>query len=78
MVIKQYTFAMVENHLPLITMRKNNTSYSIGKNKNTKEALTDGSKCIGKKVNFAVVFTDITRRGALSKEASIYIPKRQQ
>ena len=32
--------------------------------KNTKEAWTDGSKSIGKKVGFAVLFTDITRRGS--------------
>ena len=31
--------------------------------KNTKEAYTYGSKSIGRKIGFAVVFTDITRRG---------------
>ena len=37
-----------------------------------KEAYTDGSKRIGRKVNFATVFTDITRKRALSEEAYIH------
>ena len=32
------------------------------KHKDTKEAYTDGSKSTGRKVGFAAVFTDITRR----------------
>ena len=39
---------------------------------NKKEAYTDGSKSTGRKVGFAAVFTDITRRGALPEEASIH------
>ena len=35
---------------------------------NNKEAYTDGSKSIGRKVSFAEVFTDIIRRGALPIE----------
>ena len=35
------------------------------KHKSNKEAFTDGSKSIGRKVGFAAVFTDTTRRGAL-------------
>ena len=42
------------------------------KPKNTKEAYTDESKSIGRKVGFAAVFTDITTRGVLPKEASIH------
>ena len=38
--------------------------------KNAKETYTDGSKH-GKEGSFAAVFTDITRRRALPKEASI-------
>ena len=40
--------------------------------KSNKEAFTDGSKSIGRKVGFAAVFTDTTRRGALPGEASIH------
>ena len=36
------------------------------------EAYTDRSKSTGKKVGFAAFFADITRRGSLSKEASIH------
>ena len=42
------------------------------KHSNNKEAYTDGSKSTGRKVGFAVVFTDITRRGALPEETSIH------
>ena len=42
------------------------------KHKSNKEAFTDGSKSIGRKVGFAAVFTDTTRRGALPEEASIH------
>ena len=34
------------------------------------EAYTDGSKSTGRKVDFAAVFEDITRRGALPEDAS--------
>ena len=39
---------------------------------NMKETYTDGSKSTGRKVGFAAVFTDITRRGSLPEEASIH------
>ena len=42
------------------------------KHSSTKEAYTDGSKSTGKKVGYAAIFTDTTRRGALLEEASIY------
>ena len=42
------------------------------KHKNTKKAYTDGLKRIGKKVDFAAVFTNIIRRGALLAEAFIH------
>ena len=42
------------------------------KHKINKEAFTDGSKSTGRKVGFAAVFTDTTRRGALPEEASIH------
>ena len=42
------------------------------KHKNIKEAYTDGSKNIGRKVGFVVVFTDTTKWGALPEEASIH------
>ena len=42
------------------------------KHKDMKEAYMDGSKSTGRKVGFAAVFTDITRRGTLPEEASIH------
>ena len=63
---------MMEIHLLIITIRKNNTFCSIKKNKNIKEIYTDRSKNIRRKVSFAEVFTDITRRGALFEETSIH------
>ena len=36
------------------------------------ESYTDGSKSIERKVGFAAVFVDITRRRALPEEASIH------
>ena len=42
------------------------------KHKNPKEAYTYWSKNTGKKVGFAAVFEDITRRGALPEDASIH------
>ena len=47
------------------TLHKKNRS-------NNKEAYTNRSKSIGRKVGFAAVFADITRRGALPGEASIH------
>ena len=42
------------------------------KHKSNKEAFMDGSKSIGRKVGFAAVFMNTTRRGALPEEASIH------
>ena len=42
------------------------------KHKNTNQTYTDGTKNIERKMGLAVVFTDITRRGALPEEASIH------
>ena len=42
------------------------------KHSNSKEAYTDGSNSKVRKVGYAAVFADITRRGALSEEASIH------
>ena len=43
-----------------------------GKYGSSKEAYTDGSKSTGRKLGYAAVFTDTTRRGALPVEASIH------
>ena len=43
-----------------------------GKHSKSKEAYMDGSKSTGRKVGYAAVFTDSTRRGALPEEASIH------
>ena len=42
-----------------------------GKHSNDKEVYSDGSKSTERKVDFAAVFVDITRRGALPEEVSI-------
>ena len=55
----------MEKHLPRMTMRKNNTSYSMRKNKITKEAYREGLKSIGKMVGFATVFADITEEASI-------------
>ena len=54
MVIKQYihTSAMMENYLPMMITRKI-FFYSIKKNKNTKETITNRLENIRKKVDFA-------------------------
>ena len=53
-------------------MRKKTTLLKAWKKyKNTKETYTEESKSIGKKVGFAAVFFDITKRGALSEEVFI-------
>ena len=42
------------------------------RHKSTKEAYTDESKSMGRKLGFTVVFTVITRDGSLPEEASIH------
>ena len=46
-----------------------------GKHFNNKESYTDGSKSTRRKLGFAAVFKDCTRRGPLPEEASNYIAK---
>ena len=43
-----------------------------GNHSNFKETYTNGSKSTGRKVGFAAVFADITRRGAIPEEAPIH------
>ena len=42
------------------------------KHSSSKEGYTDGSKSTRRKVGYAAVFTDSTRRGVLPEEASIH------
>ena len=42
------------------------------KHQNDTEIYNDGSKSIVKRVGFAALFTDITRKGTLPEEASAY------
>ena len=42
------------------------------KHSDNKEAYTNGSKSTGRKVGFAAVFADLTRRGTLPEGASIH------
>ena len=54
----------------MITKRLNET---YGEAQNNSEAYMDGSKSKGKKVCFASVLLDSTRRGFLPKKASLHI-----
>ena len=56
---------MTERNTQGMTARKQHFLQHKGNHSNNKEAYTDGSKSTGKKVGFAAVFKDITRRGAL-------------
>ena len=56
-----------------MTIRKKHFLQHMEKYKNTEEAYTDGPKRIRKNIGFGAVLADITRRGVLPKEASIYI-----
>ena len=51
--------------------RKQHFLQNKEKHSNNKETYTDESKAMGKKVGFAVVYGNITRRGILPEEASI-------
>ena len=53
--------------------RKQHFLQHKGKHSHNKEVYTYGSKSTGRKVDFASVLTDITRRGALPEEVSIHI-----
>ena len=52
--------------------RKYHFLQHIEKHSNNKEAYTDGSNSTRRKVGFAAVFADITKRGTLPKEDSIF------
>ena len=59
-----------------MTKRENKIPYNTMENhSNNKEAYTDGSKSRGRKVSFAAVFADITRRGALPQKVPIHTAK---
>ena len=48
--------------------RKQHIIQHIGKHRSSKEGYTDESKSTGRKLGYAAVFTDTTRRGALPEE----------
>ena len=52
--------------------RKQHFQQHKAKHGSSKEAYTNGSKNTGKKIGYAAVFTDTTRRGTLPGEASIH------
>ena len=68
-----YTSAMIRD-LPVNNNNEKKQHFLQHKerHKNTKEAYTDWSKSMGKKVAFAMVFTDNSNWRALSEEASIH------
>ena len=55
-----------------MTTIESSTFHDTEENTVRKEVYTDGLKSTGRKVGFAVVFADITRRGALPGEASTH------
>ena len=61
-----------EKHIGNDSEKKQHFLQHKGNHSNFKEAYTDGSKNTGRKKVFAAVFADITRRVALSEEASIH------
>ena len=61
-----------DKHTENESERKQHFLKHKGKHGSIKEAYTDGSKITGRKVGFAAIFEDITRRGTLPEEASIY------
>ena len=62
-----------ETHIGNDSERKQHFLQNKGKHSNNKKAYSERSKSTGRKVGFAAVFTDITKRGALPEETSIYI-----
>ena len=62
----------VKKHTGNESERKLHFLQHKGKHSGSKEAYTDGSRSIGKKVGCAAVFKDTIRRGALLEETSIY------
>ena len=58
-----------------MTMKKKHFLQDKEKHWNNKETYTNGSKSIGKKVDFVAVCTDTTRREALPEEVSIHTAK---
>ena len=60
------TFQRVANKLDAWTAKRGLTFSK------SREVYTDGSKSMGKKVGSAVVFTDITRRGALHEKKPLF------
>ena len=65
---------MMENQLPRIIIRKKQTPLRAKGKQNIKDYI-NGSNIIEKKVGFAIVFTDITKRGVLLEEVSIKTAK---
>ena len=63
---------MTQKNTRRMTTRGNSASFNTKENSNNKEVYTDGLKSTGRKVGFVAVFSDITRREALSEKASIY------
>ena len=59
---KNHMFRLQEEQQREENPKTNKALQHKEKHKDTKEAYTDGSKSTGRKVGFAAVFTDITRR----------------
>ena len=63
---------MKEKHMRNDSARKQHFQQHKRKHSNNKKAYTDGSKSSRRKVGYADVFTNVTKRGALPEEASIH------
>ena len=59
---------MKKKHTGNDSRRKQHFLHHKGKHNNKKETYSDGSKSTRRKVGFAAVFADITRRGAIQKK----------
>ena len=57
-----------EKHARHDLERKQHFLQHKGKHSNNKQVYTDGSKRTGRKVGFAAVFTDITRKGGTTRK----------
>ena len=71
-LLNNITYCYKAEHAPYNVGKKQHFLQYKDNHQNGKKVYTDGSKNIHKKVRFAAVFTNITRRVAFPEEASIH------
>ena len=67
-----------DKHTRNVSVKNQHLLQHKKKHSSSKEAYTEGSKSTGRKVGYAAVFTNNTRRGALPEEASIHSNERDK